>query len=101
MADNETLECSECKFEYVLDVEHRPVCEDIVDVGHECPQCHTWFRSYYTNPILDKKRRLLRRFMAKAHLSLEDSQRYWRKKKEFATSHDLFQAKVKGLLQVT
>lgn len=80
--------CSDCQNTFELDLQEIPFGDDQIEVGFECPYCHTWFHSYNTNQALEKRRALLKRFEAKANRSDEHWQRYKRKKREFQQAFD-------------
>lgn len=78
------VKCSECGHMIEMDVQERPAKDvDTVEVGFECPDCHTWFHGYFDTPELKAQRNLLAKFKAKAARSQADFQRYKRKQQAF------------------
>jgi hypothetical protein len=83
----QVIQCHECKHDYVLDLQTKPRDGGLVDVGFECPDCHTWNHCYFTNPSLEQRAALLKRFADKARRSNADWQRYQRKKAEYQRAY--------------
>ena len=82
------VRCADCGNEFVVDlvtVERKP---GVFEVGFECPLCHTWHHSYFSNQSLEQRRAMLAKFRAKAGKSAGDWERYRRKKQQFATAFD-------------
>ena len=63
------IQCHDCKREFELDLQEKPLDDGNIEVGFECAFCHTWNHGYYTNPNLEQKRTLLKKFEAKARAS--------------------------------
>ncbi len=77
------VRCHDCDREFVVDLLERETESGPTAVGFECPWCHRWHHSYYSTANLKRKRRLLRKFKAKARRSAADWERYQRKRREF------------------
>ena len=93
------IQCHDCKREFELDLQEKPLDDGNVEVGFECAFCHTWNHGYYTNPNLEQKRTLLQKFEAKARASDADWQRYRRKKAQFQAAYDRLNRSLKARLQ--
>lgn len=89
MATDQFITCSDCNHQYVLDIEKRPVKGSRLDVGHECPMCHTWYHSFFTTPKLQKQAELVNRAKSRANKSDTHFQRYKRKLAEYQRSFAL------------
>jgi hypothetical protein len=87
------ITCNDCQHEFVLDLVERPAAGSpsagsggVVEVGHECPMCHTWYRAFYTTPRLKEQAARLLKFRDKAGRSEKDWARYQRKLAEYRRS---------------
>lgn len=70
-----------------MDVQQRPASDPtLLEVGIECPDCHTWYHGYFTDDGLEQLRALLGRFQAKAQRSQADFARYQRKREAFVAA---------------
>jgi len=87
---NRQVICNDCKSEFVIDLITRPAGKKTFEVGFECIHCHKWYRVFFTSPSLERKRKLLNKFRAKAARSDKDWQRWQRKRKQFKQSFDRF-----------
>ncbi len=82
------ITCPDCDHHYPLDLQEIVVAKNKIEIGHECPACHTWYHSFFTSPKLKQQQALLARFKAKASRSPKHWQRYQRKKAAFKTSYN-------------
>ncbi|MCG3208636.1 MAG: hypothetical protein FOGNACKC_02248 [Anaerolineae bacterium] len=83
------ITCNDCGHEFVLDLEERPAEGKRLDVGHECPMCHTWYHAFFTTTRLKAQAERLLKFRDKANQSEPDWQRYQRKLAEYRQSFAL------------
>lgn len=89
MTTDQFISCSDCGHQYVLDIEERQAEGGKLDIGHECPMCHTWYHSFFTTPELQRQADLVNKFRDKASKSLKDLARYRRKLAQYRQSFAL------------
>ncbi len=64
------VECNTCKVEFEINQVQKPMLQDFIDIGLQCPNGH-FFHSFYDHPKLEKRRLKLRKIKAGINKSLK------------------------------
>ncbi len=87
---SKTAECNICKVAFKISLISKPMSNDFIDIGIECPNKH-FFHSYYDHPKLEKRRLKLEEIQAGIGKSLQHYEKFIKTKERYRQYFDKMQ----------